>query len=114
GAGGVAGAAPLLTALATSHDVYAALVPGYGASEEAPEIRDMLDFTLHSWDVVQALGLKDPILVGHSMGGMIAAEMAAVQPNDVSRLCLIAPAGLWDDEHPITDLFTLLPYEMPA
>ena len=42
------------------------------------EIRDMLDFTLHTWDVVGALGLKDPILVGHSMGGMIAAEMAAI------------------------------------
>jgi pimeloyl-ACP methyl ester carboxylesterase len=73
----------------------------------------MLDFTLHTWDVVAALGLKDPILVGHSMGGMIAAEMAAVQPNDVTRLALIAPAGLWDDDHPIPDLFSTLPYEMP-
>jgi pimeloyl-ACP methyl ester carboxylesterase len=113
GAGGVTPEDPLLAELAKSHRVHAPLVPGYGDSEEAPEIRDMLDFTLHTWDVVAALGLKDPILVGHSMGGMIAAEMAAVQPNDVSRLCLIAPAGLWDDDHPIVDLFTLLPYEMP-
>jgi pimeloyl-ACP methyl ester carboxylesterase len=45
---------------------------------------------------------------------MIAAEMAAVQPNDVSRLALIAPAGLWDDDHPIADLFSTMPYEMPA
>ena len=74
----------------------------------------MLDFTLHTWDVVDALGLKDPILVGHSMGGMIAAEMAAVRPNDVSRLALIAPAGLWLDDHPIADIFATLPYEMPA
>jgi pimeloyl-ACP methyl ester carboxylesterase len=113
-AGGLTAEDPFLNALAGSHHVYAPLVPGYGDSEEAPEIRDMLDFTLHTWDVVEALGLKDPILVGHSMGGMIAAEMAAVQPNDVSRLALIAPAGLWDDEHPIVDLFTILPYEMPA
>jgi len=114
GAGGVTAEDPLLNALARKHHVYAPLVPGYGDSEECPEIRDMLDFTLHSWDVVEALGLKDPILVGHSMGGMIAAEMAAVQPNDVTRLALIAPAGLWDDEHPIVDMFTILPYEMPA
>ena len=113
-AGGLTAEDPFLNALAKSHHVYAPLVPGYGDSEEAPEIRDMLDFTLHTWDVVGALGLEDPILVGHSMGGMIAAEMAAVQPNDVSRLALIAPAGLWDDEHPIVDLFTILPYEMPA
>lgn len=114
GAGGVTAEDPLLNALAKGHHVVAPLIPGYGDSEECPEIRDMLDFTLHTWDVVAALGLKDPILVGHSMGGMIAAEMAAVQPNDVSRLALIAPAGLWDDDHPIADLFSTLPYEMPA
>jgi len=114
GAGGVTAEDPFLAELSRSHHVYAPLIPGYGDSEEAPEIRDMLDFTLHTWDVVAALGLKDPILVGHSMGGMIAAEMAAVQPNDVSRLALICPAGLWDDEHPIADLFSTMPYEMPA
>lgn len=113
GAGGVTAEDPFLTALAVKHHVYAPLIPGYGDSEEAPGIRDMLDFTLHTWDVIEALGLKDPILVGHSMGGMIAAEMAAVAPNDVSRLALICPAGLWDDDHPIADIFSLLPFEMP-
>lgn len=113
GAGGVTPDDPLLAELARTHTVYAPLTPGYGDSEECPEIRDMLDFTLHTWDVVEALGLKDPILVGHSMGGMIAAEMAALAPNDVSRLGLICPAGLWDDDHPIADLFSLLPFEMP-
>lgn len=114
GAGGMTADDPFLVALAQSHHVYAPLIPGYGDSEEAPEIRDMLDFTLHTWDVVEALGLKDPILVGHSMGGMIASEMAAIAPNDVTRLALIAPAGLWDDDHPIADLFATLPFEMPA
>lgn len=114
GAGGVTADDPLLAALARTHTVYAPFVPGYGDSEECGEIRDMLDFTLHTWDVVAALGLRDPVLVGHSMGGMIAAEMAAVQPNDVSRLALIAPAGLWDDARPIADLFAAMPYEMPA
>lgn len=113
GAGGVTPEDPFLQLLARTHHVYAPLIPGYGDSEECPEIRDMLDFTLHGWDVVEALGLKDPVLVGHSMGGMIAAEMAAVAPNDVSRLGLICPAGLWDDEHPIADIFSLMPYEMP-
>jgi pimeloyl-ACP methyl ester carboxylesterase len=114
GAGGLTAEDPFLNALAAKHHVYAPLIPGYGDSEEAPEIRDMLDFTLHGWDVIEALGLKDPILVGHSMGGMIAAEMAAVAPNDLSRLALIAPAGLWDDAHPAPDIFSTLPFEMPA
>lgn len=113
GAGGLDMDLGFLDALAQKFHVYAPLVPGYGDSEECPELRDMLDFTLHTWDVVDRLDLKDPILVGLSMGGMIASEMAAIAPNDVSRLALIASAGLWIDEHPIPDFFAMLPYELP-
>ena len=113
GAGGLDMDLGFLDGLAQKFHVYAPLVPGYGDSEECGELRDMLDFTLHTWDVVERLGLKDPILAGHSMGGMIASEMAAVAPNDVSRLALIAPAGLWMDEHPIADIFAMLPYQLP-
>ncbi len=114
GAGGVLADDPFLAALAQKYHVYAPLTPGYGDSEECGEIRDMLDFTLHTWDVVDALGLKNPILVGHSMGGMIAAEMAAIAPHDVSRLALICPAGLWLETNPVPDMFSLMPYEYPA
>ncbi len=113
GAGGLDLEHGFLAALAEKYHVFAPLLPGYGDSEECAELRDMLDFTLHSWDVVDALGIQDPILVGFSMGGMIAAEMAAVAPHDVSRLVLIAPAGLWLDEHPMPDLFSTMPFELP-
>ena len=113
GAGGLTPGDPLLAALAASHHVFAPFLPGYGETEDCPKLRDMLDYTLHTFDVIEALGLKDPVLVGHSMGGMIAAEMAAIAPHDVSRLALIAPAGLWLDDHPIPDMFSLLPYELP-
>jgi pimeloyl-ACP methyl ester carboxylesterase len=113
GAGGMTPEDPLLAALSRRHHVFAPFLPGYGETTECGELRDMLDFTLHTFDVVDAIGLKDPILVGHSMGGMIAAEMAAVAPHDVSRLALISPAGLWLSDHPIPDVFTLLPFEMP-
>ncbi len=114
GAGGLTAEDPVLALLARSHRVFAPYLPGYGETEDVIALRDMLDYTLHSWDVVGGLGLKAPILVGHSMGGMIAAEMAAVAPNDVSRLVLVAPAGLWRDETPIPDMFSLMPYEMPG
>jgi len=113
GAGGMTEKDPILKELTSRFHVYAPFIPGYGETIECETLRDMLDFALHGWDVVEALGLKNPILVGHSMGGMIAAEMAALAPNDVSRLALICPAGLWLDEHPIVDMFSLLPYEMP-
>ncbi len=114
GAAGMTPEDPLLAALAKTHHVFAPYLPGYGETEDCPDLRDMLDYTLLGWDLVKAFGLTDPILVGHSMGGMIAAEMAAIAPNDVSRLALIAPAGLWLEDHPIPDMFILMPYEMPA
>ena len=113
GAGGVDADLGFLDALSARFHVYAPLVPGYGDSEECTELRDMLDFTLHTWDVVEALGVTDPVLVGFSMGGMIAGEMAAIAPHDVSRLALIAPAGLWLDAHPIADIFAMMPYDLP-
>ena len=114
GAGGIMPGDPFLEKLAQKYHVYAPLLPGYGDSEECATMRDMLDFTLHTLDVVEELGLSDPLLVGHSMGGMIAAEMAALAPKDFSRLGLVAPAGLWLDTHPVPDLFAMLPYEMPS
>ena len=111
--GGLMADDPFLSALATRYRVIAPLLPGYGPSEECEQLRTMLDITLHTWDVIDALGLRDPVLVGHSMGGMIAAEMAAIAPHSVSRLALLAPAGLWLDAHPIPDLFAMLPYEYP-
>jgi pimeloyl-ACP methyl ester carboxylesterase len=114
GAGGLTEDSPFLAALARQWHVHAPLLPGYGDSEGAESLRDMLDITLHTFDVVDALGLERPTLVGHSMGGMIAAEMAAVAPREVERLGLIAPAGLWLEAHPIPDLFSKLPHELPA
>jgi pimeloyl-ACP methyl ester carboxylesterase len=113
-AGGITFDHPFLNALSQHFRVHAPLLPGYGDSEEAPHIRDMLDVTLHTFDVVEALGLQRPTLAGCSLGGMIAAEMAAIAPNDVERLVLIDPAGLWLDAHPMPDVFSMLPFELPG
>jgi len=113
GAGGLMPDDRFFQALAAQFHVHAPLLPGYGGSEGEDELKDMLDTTLHTGDVIDALGLTGAALVGHSMGGMIAAELAALAPNDVSRLALIAPAGLWLDDHPVEDLFAKLPFELP-
>ncbi|HEY7539156.1 MAG TPA: alpha/beta fold hydrolase [Methylomirabilota bacterium] len=112
GAGGLLRDNPFLDQLARGHHVFASEWPGYGESTGDELLEDMLDFTLHGWDVIEALGLEQPALVGHSMGGMIAAEMACVAPHDVRQLVLVSPAGLWMDEHPIPDIFALLPYQI--
>jgi pimeloyl-ACP methyl ester carboxylesterase len=112
GAGGLLAENPFLDRLAARYHVFAPELPGYGESTGEELLEDMLDFTLHGWDVVAALGLTRPHLVGHSMGGMIAAEMAAIAPNDLDRLVLVAAAGLWIEEHPIPDIFALLPGQL--
>jgi len=111
GAGGLLPDNPFLDTLARRYHVLAPEWPGYGESTGDELLEDMLDFTLHGWDVVEALGLERPHLVGHSMGGMIAAEMACLAPRSVERLVLVAAAGLWLDAHPIPDLFALEPHE---
>lgn len=114
GAGGLMPNDPFLLRLAERFRVHAPLLPGFEDSEGAENLRDMLDITLHAYDVWEALELDKPVLVGHSMGGMIAAEMASIAPRMVDRLVLICPAGLWLDEAPIPDLFALLPFELPG
>ncbi len=111
---GLAGLDPLLGQLGERYHVFAPEWPGYGDSTGEELLEDMLDFTLHGWDVADALGLERPALVGHSMGGMIAAEMACVCPARPTSLALVAPAGLWLDDHPMPDIFATLPHDLPA
>src|SRR5687768_10455209 len=110
-AGGLFPQNPFLDKLAERYRVFAPELPAYGESTGEELLEDMLDFGLHGWDVIGALGLSKPHLMGHSMGGMIAAEMACLAPNDLSKLVLIGSAGLWIDEHPIPDIFSFLPHE---
>lgn len=101
-----------LQTLSTHARVFAPLLPGFGTSPDAPTMRTMLDATLLMLDVVTALPAQNPIFVGHCMGGMIAAEMAAIAPNDISRLALIAPLGLWLEQHQIPDVFAMTPRDI--
>jgi len=113
GAGGLLAEEPVLEGLARRFHVYAPEWPGYGADAGEEKLDDMQDFALHGWDVIEALGLdRRPSLVGHSMGGMIASEMACIANMAVEKLVLIAPAGLWLDAHPVPDIFAMLPFEL--
>jgi pimeloyl-ACP methyl ester carboxylesterase len=113
GATGPLGGEPMLAELADRFAVYAPVWPGYGEQGGEETLEDMQDFALHGADVVEALGLTRPHLIGHSMGGMVVAEMAAAAPAAYDRVALLAPLGLWLDELPVTDIYSLLPFEFP-
>ena len=104
-AGGVQPGDPFLDGLSAHHTVHAPIAPGFNDLEELDEIRDIHDLAIHYDDVLEALGLDAVPLVGHSFGGMVAAEIAAHYPKRVSKLVLIAPVGLWNDAYPTADLF---------
>jgi pimeloyl-ACP methyl ester carboxylesterase len=103
------GAAPFLARLAENHAVRAPEHPGYGSSTGFEQIEDIHDVTLHYRQLVESWGVGPVDVIGHSLGGMFAAELAAVAPHLVRRLVLVSPYGLWLDEAPMPDPFVMLP-----
>ena len=112
GAGGIAAWAGALPLLASKYHVYAPLLPGFGQSTGLECLEDQFDLFLHGFDVIEALGLDRPYVVGESLGGWMAAEMAALRPKEIGRLALAAPVGLWRDEAPVVDLFGCMAHEL--
>ena len=109
GPGGPAGDAPFLEDLAQCFTVYAPAHPGFGAGEGAEHVDDVHDLALYYLDFLDEIAIRRPHLVGHSFGGMIAAEIAALVPRDVGRVVLVCPTGIWLDAIPIPDFFTFPP-----
>ncbi|HEV2642059.1 MAG TPA: alpha/beta fold hydrolase, partial [Candidatus Elarobacter sp.] len=68
-------------------------LPGFGASDKPDAAFDLPYFRRVLDDVVAALGLDRFALVGHSLGGFIAADYAGAHPARVTHLALIAPAA---------------------
>jgi pimeloyl-ACP methyl ester carboxylesterase len=77
-----------LDLLAERFTVYAPVHPGYGESEGFEHIDDIIDQALYYHDFMDELGLASAHVVGHSLGGMLAAEIAALCSHRVRRLVL--------------------------
>jgi pimeloyl-ACP methyl ester carboxylesterase len=107
------GLTPDLEALSKHYDVIAPVTPGFDDTAGLDKIDDIHDLVFYYQDLCEALGISNFNLAGHSVGGMFAAELAAARPDMVKKLMLVDPVGLWMDETPVTDIFTLLPNELP-
>jgi pimeloyl-ACP methyl ester carboxylesterase len=100
--------------LADRFRVYLPFHPGFGESGPAPHVTGMQDMIVHYLHLVSALKLDRPHLVGHSTGGWMAAEIAAVAGERFYRLVLNAPAGLNHPDHPGADLGAISPQDLPG
>jgi pimeloyl-ACP methyl ester carboxylesterase len=96
---------PLLERLADWADTVAPVFPGFGESEGIDDIDDVEDAVFHLLDVFDQLGLTSPAVVGLSLGGWLAAEIATRYPERTSRLMLVNPAGLYIPGHEIKEIF---------
>ena len=105
---------PFLEALAAQHTVYAVEHPGAGESDAFSHLPGIWELVLFYDELLDALGLDTVRVVGHSFGGMVAAELAANSPKRVSRMVLIAPIGLWRDDAPIPDIAGVPPETLPG
>lgn len=100
--------------LARHFHLFAPDIPGFGLSPRPDWMRDMSDYVLYLRDLLDLLDLEKPVIVGHSLGGWMAVEVAIWYPERVGRLILSNAAGIRVKGAPIADMFAMNPGELMA
>ena len=107
-----------LQRLADRFTVYAPFFPGTHPDDPdaIQSISGVWDAVLAYDDLLDGLGLSNTRLMGHSFGGMLAAELAAHRRCGIDKLVLIAPIGLWreDASYTVANWVAVAPQDLPA
>lgn len=85
---------PLLDDLQKDHELIIPSPPGFGRSDRPDWVTNPDDFAYVYLDLVEKLGLSDATLLGFSLGGWIAAEMATKDESYIKRLVLVDAYGV--------------------
>jgi pimeloyl-ACP methyl ester carboxylesterase len=80
--------------LSRRYHVYLPAHPGFAVSGGLESIHDIQDLAWHTIDLIAALGLSRVSIVGFSLGGWLAAEVAILRPALVEKLVLVSSAGI--------------------
>jgi pimeloyl-ACP methyl ester carboxylesterase len=106
---GIAGNVALSPAMeqvqAAGWDVVIPSVPGFDGISGFVAPDEYLDWLTVFWDSIDAMGVGPCPVVGASVGGMIAAELAIYRPEMVTAVGLIAPFGIANGDNPGFDLY---------
>jgi pimeloyl-ACP methyl ester carboxylesterase len=94
GAGGSQGWLRYHQALAEYFTVYVPSHPGYGPSERPDWLDTMTDMAHFYLAFIDTMGVDQLALLGTSMGGWLAAEIAAMAPERLSRMVLVDAVGI--------------------
>lgn len=109
GAGGNPGWQPYHQHLAGRHTVYAPSLPGFNGTARPGWVSTITDIAHFTKQLVGTLGLDRFVLMGSSMGGWVAAEMAAMCNHQLKGLVLIDPVGIKPQRGQIAELFMVGP-----
>jgi pimeloyl-ACP methyl ester carboxylesterase len=112
GAGGNRGFTRWTRAVAEHFTVWAPTHPGFGASGDAEWMEGIDDLARFYLWFMDGAGLERPHLLGQSIGGWTAAEMATMSPGSIDRLILVDPVGLKPEAGEILDVFYHSPAEL--
>ena len=98
---------PHLQALAECYEVHGPAHPGFLTSQGIEDIHDIEDVVIHYLAYLDRMGWRTVNVLGLSLGGWIAAELAARHPDRVGKLVLASAVGIWIREKPIADIFAV-------
>src|SRR5438552_12669984 len=87
--------------------VYAPEHPGFGQSDDPPWLDGVGDLAYFYLDFLKALGLERVHLMGTSLGGWIAAEMAVRDTARLASLTLVGAVGITAQGETIPDIFRM-------
>ena len=104
GSGGNGGWQAYHQALAENNTVHAPSMPGFNGTPRPSWVHTINDMAHFILEMVQQLGLEQYVLAGHSMGGWVAAEMAAMGQDNLKGLVLIDAAGIRPEQGEIAEI----------
>ncbi len=102
---------PFIEALSHNFRVIAPLHPGFDGQSEPAWLKTIGDLAFFYLEVLDALQLGPVPVVGASLGGWLAAEIALRNPTAFSSISLLAPLGLRVPGVPFGDIFLWTPPE---
>jgi len=115
GGGGLDHRAKFLELLAQRFEIIAPSHPGFGRSPLPDRFDSVDDLAYLYLDLAEALDLRDAILMGFSLGGWVAAEIAVRCTHRFAKLVLVGPVGIkvGDREtREIPDIFATAPEQV--
>ena len=112
GASGAPAIMPFMEQLAARFDVLVPEHPGYGLSDEPQWLENIHDAAYFYLDLLKQLNLQKAVVVGSSMGGWMALEMAVRDTSRIKSLVLVGPAGIAAPGVQPADIFLMPPEEL--